>query len=409
MPAFKSLGGMYSAVAHQIFYNMWEAGKVMGLAPFGRPEIPASEFVEIVDGHFRFFDKVPKRFEHGDRWPLRQREYQNLACSVQVAIEEALAYLVNRLRTLCPSEFLCYGGGVALNSIANERIIRDGKFKEVYIIPAAEDSGSAIGAAYYGLWQLTKKNTKRRLDHDSLGPQYSPSAILDSIEKASGIELIGSADVISDTVDLLCQGKILGWFQGRSELGPRSLGQRSIVCDPRHPDAKDILNSRVKHREAYRPFAPAVLLEEAENWFEFGGSNPESPFMLRICKFKNDKIDLVPAVAHIDGTGRLQTLTREANGRFYDLVKKFYEKTGVPILLNTSFNVAGEPIVETPENALACLLSSGLDGCVFEDKILMKVTATTRPQPTNEEERVGGNTVRISCPENMEDVSSRDY
>jgi len=372
MFGFGSLGGMFSAVSKQIFGDLNEAGKVMGLAPYGSPEIFTEQFLEIANGEIRFADKVPAMFAHNDRWPLHETEYKNLACSTQLALEKALLYLTSRLRSLCPSENLCYAGGVALNSVANERIIRESGFKNVSIMPAAEDSGPAIGAAYYGLWELTKNNPRRKLIHDAVGREYSSSAISDVIKNAPSIECIDSQDVISDTVDLLCAGNIVGWFQGRSELGPRALGQRSILCDPRRPDAKEILNSRVKYRESFRPFAPVVLLEEAVNWFELDGTDAASPFMLRVAPFKKDKMDQVPAVAHIDGTGRFQTVTKQANGRFYDLIEKFYEKTGVPIILNTSFNVMGEPIVETPEEALSCLLFTGMDYCVLEDQIVTK-------------------------------------
>src|SRR6185369_8641161 len=292
-----------------------------------------SDFFEIVDGRFEFKDKIPALFQHADRWPERQTEYEDLACSAQSALEVALLYLVDHLHELSPSNNLCYAGGVALNSVANERIIRESKFKHVYIKAAAEDSGPAIGAAYYGLWQLTKKNTRRRLLHDAVGRQYPLSAISQAIEETPATEIIHSTDVISDTVDLLTEGKIVGWFQGRSELGPRALGQRSILCDPRRPDGKEVLNLRVKHREAFRPFAPVILLEEAKNWFELDGQSPESPFMLRVCKFREDRKQEVPAVVHVDDTGRFQTLTKEANGQLYELVKKFYEKTGIPIVL----------------------------------------------------------------------------
>jgi carbamoyltransferase len=180
------------------------------------------------------------------------------------------------------------------------------------------------------------------------------------------------SNVLSDAVELLCDGKIIGWFDGGSELGPRALGQRSILCDPRRPDAKETLNRRVKMREPFRPFAPAVLLEEAGKWFEFGDTAPESPFMLRVVEVNRERKDEVPAIVHVDGTGRVQTLTRTNNGRFYELVKEFYEKTGVPILLNTSFNRMGQPIIETPADAIECLLNTGLDCCVFEDRIVFK-------------------------------------
>jgi carbamoyltransferase len=163
-----------------------------------------------------------------------------------------------------------------------------------------------------------------------------------------------------------------GLFFGGAELGPRALGQRSIVCDPRRPAAKDILNRRVKYREPFRPFAPAVLLEAAPAWLDLQGVDPASPFMLRVCRFLPEVRDRVPGVVHVDGTGRLQTLTRDANGRFYDLVARFSARVGVPMLLNTSFNVAGEPIVETPEDAIFCLLATGLDFCVLEDRLIVK-------------------------------------
>lgn len=372
MPQFRSLGGIFSAAAVQIFGGDLEAGKVMGLAPYGRPVYPPSDFFEIDNGRFIFSDKIPSFFQHAERWPAHQEEYQDLACSVQNALEVALLYLVEHLHDRFPSGNLCYAGGVALNSVANERIIRESKFDNVYVMPAAEDSGPAIGASYYGLWQLTKKNGRRRLLHDAVGRIYSPSAIEHAISETPAVEMVQSTDVISDAASLVIDGKIVGWFQGRSELGPRALGQRSILCDPRRTDGKEVLNSRVKHREAFRPFAPVILLEEAPEWFELDGINPESAFMLRICMFKEEKKPLVPAVVHVDGTGRIQTVTKEANGPFYDLIKKFSERTGVPIILNTSFNINGMPIVETPQDALLCLLSTGIDYCVLEDAIVKK-------------------------------------
>lgn len=372
MPAFGSLGGMFSAAAQQIFGESSEAGKVMGLAAYGKPEFPSNEFFEIERGRFCYKDTVPLRFRHERRWPDAAQEYEALAASVQAALETALLYLVQHLRELCGSSNLCYAGGVALNSVANERIIRESGYENVYIIPAAEDSGAAIGAAYHGLWHLTGHNSRRRLLHDAVGRTYSPADVSAALQDQTKITVVDSTNVIDDAVELLCDGKIIGWFDGGSELGPRALGQRSILCDPRRPDGKEILNRRVKMREAFRPFAPAAILEEAPNWFEFGGSSPESPFMLRVCEVNPQRKDEVPAIVHADGTGRLQTLTREANGRFYELVRRFYERTGVPMVLNTSFNRMGQPIVETPAHAIECLLSTGLDCCVFEDRIVMK-------------------------------------
>lgn len=372
MPRFRSLGAIFSAASWQIFGDFHEAGKVMGLAPYGVPDFATSDFFAIVDGRFEFSDVVPERFDHADRWPKREQEYKNLSASAQVALEDALLYLTSHLRDLYPCVNLCFAGGVALNSVANERIIRARDFQELYVIPAAEDSGAAIGAAYHGLWQLTQKNSARALGHDSLGRPYSTEEVAQAIARTPCIEVVESDDAIIKAVDLLCEGKIVGWFQGRSELGPRSLGQRSILCDPRSPDAKALLNSRVKHREAFRPFAPVVPLALAKEWFELEDFGAESPFMLRVIRFREQAKDRVPGVVHIDGTGRLQTVTPEANGRFYDLVQLFYEKTGIPVIINTSFNVMGEPIVETPEDALWCFLSTGIDACVLEDKMVVK-------------------------------------
>jgi carbamoyltransferase len=372
MPGFGSLGGMFSATAQQIFGEVTEAGKVMGLAPYGQTKFPASEFFDIANGKFHYKDTVPLRFRFNERWPNRPDEYKALAASVQSALEDALLYLVQRLRELSGSENLCYAGGVALNSVANERIIRESGFKNVYIMAAAEDSGTAIGAAYHGLWQLTGHNSRRPIVHDAPGRTYTSADISAAIETNESVYVVNSTDVISDAVELLCDGKMIGWFDGGSELGPRALGQRSILCDPRQPDAKDTLNLRVKMREPFRPFAPAVLHEEAPNWFDFDGTPRESPFMLRVVDVKPEKRTEVPAIVHVDGTGRVQTLTRTNNGRFYDLVRKFYEKTGVPVLLNTSFNRMGEPIIETPGEAIACLLKTGLDCCVFADRIVFK-------------------------------------
>ncbi len=370
---FGSLGGMYSVVAAQIFGDLLEAGKVMGLAPYGQPTTPVQDFfTRTADGQFIFNDKVPRRYQKHERWPANQTEYENLAASTQAALEEAILYLVEHLHEQYPSANFCYAGGVALNSVANERIVGESAFKNVYIMPAAEDSGPAIGAAYHGLWQLTNQNTGRLLVHDAVGREYSSAAVAHAVKHTLGVREVKSADVIADAVDLLSEGKIVGWFQGRSELGPRALGQRSILCDPRRADGKEVLNRRVKHREGFRPFAPVVLLEEVENWFNVADKDPHSPYMLRVCDFKEEKKALVPAVVHVDGTGRFQTVTREANGPLYELVKKFHEKTGVPIILNTSFNVMGEPIVESPADALRTFLSTGIDYLMLQDRLVAK-------------------------------------
>jgi carbamoyltransferase len=372
MPGFGSLGGMFSAAASQIFGDAMDAGKVMGLAPYGTPTIAPKEFFEIRDGRFVFSDEVPKRFTSPERWPKQKRACEDLAASVQNALEHALLYLVGRVRELSSSRNLAYAGGVALNSVANERIIREADFDGVYVIPAAEDSGPAIGAAYHGLWHLTGEYTPRAYERDAFGTVYGKPAIAAAIDQTPSVVTRETSDCVNDAADLLAAGKIIAWFSGPSELGPRALGQRSILCDPRQPDAKAKLNARVKHREGFRPFAPVIPLEEAANWFELDGTEPSSPFMLRVMAFREDKRHLVPAVVHVDGTGRVQTVTREVNGPYYELVRAFGERTGVPVLLNTSLNVMGEPIVETPEDALWCLLLTQLDACVFDGAVVTK-------------------------------------
>ncbi len=373
LPRFRSLGGMYAACALLIFGNHTDAGKVMGLAPYGQPTIDPRSFFTIEDsGAFSFSDRLSHEYTHKNRWPESAEEYQNLAASVQVALEEAVFHLLDRLWELCPSENLCYSGGVALNGILNDKILRRTKFKRMFILPAAEDSGTAIGAAYLGAWRLTGENRLRTYRSDALGRPYSDQEITAAIQSTPEVREIEVRNLEDEVVELLCEGRTVGWFQGRSEFGPRALGQRSILCDPRDPGAKDRLNSRVKFREAFRPFAPVVLLEEAPAWFDLDGVDPYSPFMLRVCSVRPEQRDRVPGIVHVDGTGRLQTISAEDNGRYYELVKRFFAQTGVPMLLNTSFNVMGEPIIETPEQALTCLVKTGLDYCVLGDRLLTK-------------------------------------
>lgn len=370
MPRFHSLGGLFSAVSQQIFGDPMEAGKVMGLAPYGQTVLPADVFFTLEGERFIFKGDVPARYSHDDRWPARAAEYQDLAASCQGALETALLELCRRLREQTSSRNLCFAGGVALNSVANQRIAREAGFDDVYFMPAAEDSGPALGAAYHGLWALDGWQEPLRMRRDALGRGYSPVEIDRAVAETPGLVVSETGDAFSRVVDLLCAGKIVGWFQGRSELGPRSLGQRSILCDPRPEGAKERLNARVKHREAFRPFAPAILASELSRWF---ASLPgeESPFMLRVFPFLPEQATRVPAVVHVDGSGRVQTLTEE-NGPFFVLVSEFFRRTGVPILLNTSMNVMGEPIAETPSDALWALLYTDLDACVFEDRIVAK-------------------------------------
>jgi carbamoyltransferase len=365
MPRFGSLGGMYSAVSKQIFGHVMEAGKVMGLSPYGTAAFAPDNFFDIAEDGFVYLETIPKAFQFNERWPQHVEQYQDLARSTQEALEYGILHLARRLRQLSSSPRLCYAGGVALNVIANERLFSDSGFEDIFIIPPAEDSGVAIGAAFWGLWQLTGTNSHVQLASDALGKPYGTEDVEAAVKSVGSIRLVRESDYIAAAVDLICDGRIIGWFSGRSELGPRALGQRSIICDPRRPEMSAELNGRIKRRESFRPFAPAILQEAVPDWFETNGAQIKSPFMLRVRHFKDRQRERVPAVVHVDGSGRLQTLTREANGHFYQLVEAFNRRTGVPILLNTSFNGPGEPIVETPADALRCMLANGLDACVF--------------------------------------------
>ena len=373
LPAFGSLGGMYSAAADLIFGDPLEAGKVMGLAPYGRPAWPVEAFLTLADdGCVHYADRVAHELRDLLPWPANQELFANLAASVQAALEHAVLAFAARACRIAGSDRLCYAGGVALNSVANELVHTRLGLADVYVMPAAEDSGAAIGAAYHGYQVLTGRLAKRRLAHDSVGRTYVAADIERAIASTPCIEPVATTDAIDAVVDRLCAGEIVGWFEGGSELGPRALGQRTILCDARRADGKARLNDRVKHRESFRPFAPAILLEETAAWFETSPEFRDSPAMLRVLKFRPGRADEVPAAAHVDGTGRVQTVTAAANPGLHALLRRFQARTGVPILVNTSFNVAGEPIVESPEDALWCLLATDIDAVVLEGRLVRK-------------------------------------
>lgn len=376
MWGFFTLGGMYSAVAQQIFGDPMHAGKVMGLAPFGTPRIPVAEFLRFDGARLRFTNLVQERFRHVERWPARRDDYRDLAASVQRALEHALLRIVRRLRALTGETRLCYAGGVALNSVANEMLLQEGGFEQVHVVPAAEDSGVALGAAYLGLWELGGSRPSTRIRTDAHGRAYMKREIKGAFAALPDVVAARPADLHGEVVERLRRGEIGAWFQGRAEFGPRALGQRSILCSPCGESAKDELNARVKFREAFRPFAPAVLAEHSQEWFDFGGSSDSSPFMLRVVPVHPHRRKEVPAVVHVDGTGRLQTVDAEHNGEFHRLISRFHARTGIPILLNTSLNVRGEPIAEAPIDALFCLIGTGLDFCVIHDWIATKRDAS---------------------------------
>jgi carbamoyltransferase len=300
------------------------------------------------------------------------RHHQDLAASLQGRYEDAFFHLLGYVfrQTRCPN--MCLAGGCAFNSVANGKIFDRTGFKRLYIQAAAGDGGGAIGAAYAVYHQVLAQPRTQVMNHAFWGPAYSNAYIGDLIHAHQhALKADNCSFQRIDSEPVLCRlaaaridaGKVVGWFQDRMEWGPRALGNRSILCDPRRPDMKDILNLKIKLRETFRPFAPVVLREAVGEWFE---TDYGVPFMQQVFQIRADKRHLIPAVTHVDGSGRLQTVTRSQNRRYYSLIKAFFALTGIPLLLNTSFN-ANEPIVCKPEEALACFRRTRMDILVMGD------------------------------------------
>ena len=292
-----------------------------------------------------------------------ESRHQNIASSLQARLEDSVLSLLNQLNRLYGVKKLCMAGGVAFNCVANGQIFDRTPFEEVYIPTAAGDAGLAIGAAFYVEHQVLGRPRSFKMDNAYWGPQFTNEQIrqtLDSKKIAdSGYRIVELSDeeITRETAKRIADGKIVGWFQGRLEFGPRALGNRSIVADPRRAEMKDILNSRIKHRESFRPFAPSILEERVGDYFDH--SHP-SPFMLMTYRVKPEKRSDIPAPTHVDGTGRLQTVNREQNPRYWGLISEFERLTGVPVVLNTSFN-DNEPVVCRPEEAIECFLRTKMD------------------------------------------------
>ena len=299
--------------------------------------------------------------EFGDprapRSEIRQKD-KDLAASVQLVLEENYFALLNFVEKQTGEAAVCLAGGVALNCVANGMIFERTNFRDVYVQPAAHDAGTSIGAALYVQHQELKLPRCFEMRHVYYGPEYSDGGILRDLEAAGcKYHSLAEEDLIGRTVETIVQGKIVGWFQGRMEFGPRALGNRSILADPRCKDMKEVLNRRIKYREPFRPFCPSILAERVGEYFE---TDYPSPFMVMAYKIKPEQRDRIPAVTHGDGTGRLQTVEREVNPQYWKLIHKFEEETGVPVLLNTSFN-ENEPIVQTPAQAIDCFLRTRMD------------------------------------------------
>lgn len=404
-----SLGIFYQALTQYLgFPNYGDEYKVMGLAPYGKPEY-LTEMRQIVrlqnDGSYRlnldYFrhhkEKVDYEWEKGspvfgslfsDRMavllgPVRGKDeeltqrHMDIAHSIQAMYEEAFFHLLNKLHERYGLDAVTVAGGCGMNSVANGKIARYTPFKKVYIQSAAGDAGGAIGAAF-SVWNELDKNIPRFvMDHAYWGPQFSNEVIGELLEeKGDEIKQQGcTVEYIEDegelcrrTAEVMSEGRVIGWFQGRMEWGPRALGNRSIVCDPRRADMKDILNLKIKRRESFRPFAPSILREAVPEWFE---QDDDVPFMMKVFQIKEDKRSEISSVTHVDGSGRLQTVYKETNPRYYSLIEAFRDITGVPIVLNTSFN-ENEPVVCKPEEALACFLRTKMDVLVMGNYMVVR-------------------------------------
>ena len=397
-----SLGIFYLAMTQYLgFMEYGDEYKVMGLSAYGEPtEIerlrkiaklkPKGKFELALDFFLHHSSGVSMTWDGGkpvigkvysDKWcellgPARKKgepvtdRHENIAASLQFIYEEAFFHLLNHVYARTKNPNLCLAGGCALNSVANGKIFERTKFKSLYIQCAAGDAGGAVGAAYY-VWNHALKNPRSFvMDRAYFGPDFSRQEIKSEIDLWNErlkngnctFQTIEDEDrLCGETAKAIAEGKIIGWFQGRMEWGPRALGNRSLLCDPRRADMKEILNSRIKRREAFQPFAPVILREKMAEWFE---TDQDVPFMLEVYPIRKEKQGQIPAVTHVNGSGRLQTVRREQNPRYYKLIQKFHELTGVPVLLNTSFN-ENEPIVCTPKEAVDCFLRTGMDVLVI--------------------------------------------
>ncbi len=410
-----SIGLLYSAFTYYLGFKVNSGEyKVMGLAPYGRPiykNLILKKLIDLKeDGSFRldqsYFNystgltMTNKKFSALFGKPVRRADndsltqfHMDVACSIQEVIEIIILKITKYLSQKFQIPNLCLAGGVALNCVANSKILEAKHFKNIWIQPASGDAGGSLGSALY-FWHNElngiKKINKDNMKGSFLGPYFNESEIKNELIKCGGkFEVFNNNEVISKTVEALTKGKAVGWFQGKMEFGPRSLGSRSIIADPRSESMQKNLNLKIKYRESFRPFAPAILREDLNDWFNI---DTDSPYMLFVSKIKkhlhiklnqklnnlfgieklNIKRSKIPAVTHVDYSARVQTVHKKSNPKFHLLISKFKEKTKCPILVNTSFNVRGEPIVCTPTDAFKCFMGTELDMLVIENFILIK-------------------------------------
>ncbi len=372
------LGAVYSRASTYVFGDWNKCGELMGLAPYGRPNA-VKPFMEIKDNVLtvpEFPAEYDKPFldEGSEKWETspNMRHWEDIAWRMQDDTEKVLLARARWLREKTGAKNLVMAGGVALNCVANGKLARESGFDNVWIQPAAGDDGVAIGCALYGHLAIQKKSRGYKITHAFFGRPYTGA----EVERATSTALVRMAtrqiksdNICRDTAKVLAEGNVIGWFQGGSEFGPRALGHRSIIADPRKPEMKNILNSRVKHRQPFRPFAPIVLAERSHEIFE---GDQESPYMLLAKNVYPEWRDKIPSIVHVDGTARVQSVTAESSPRLYRLLKEFDALTGIPVLINTSFNVKGEPIVETPRDAMDGFLTTGIHYLAIHDLLISK-------------------------------------
>ena len=377
-----SLGLLYQVItAYLGFRSFGDEYKVMGLSSYGNSHRFKRIFDELVsfkpDGSYSIADLcqpdlfpfLKASFGRIDSPSRFSRKAADIAASLQKKIEECILYHLSMLKKLYNMPNLCTSGGVCLNAVANGAIIRSGLFKSVFIQPAAGDDGASLGAALYAQSIAENGNRPAAINHTYYGPAYDGRIIERELRKSGLAEWRKARDVSLAAAQFVADGQLVGWFQGRMEMGPRALGSRSILADPRSTELKDRLNAKIKNRECFRPFAPSILNEDVQRYFEIS-DNSQYPFMLVTFPANELAKNKIPAVIHVDGTSRIQTVSNDSNPDFYRLIRCFYDLTGVPVVLNTSFNRAGEPIVNTPEDAIRCFMQSGLDALIIGEYVV---------------------------------------
>ena len=396
-----SLGSFYTMICEFIGYSKYgDEGKVMGLAPYGKDTYCAQigKIIELCDPAFRldldyfmplgsnqgmqiqpdgtvqlarhFSDRMAKRFgpPREPQAEILQRD-MDLAYAMQHRFEEVFFHLLKQLHRRVPAEYLVMAGGCALNSVANGKLFQETPFRKTWIQPAAGDEGLAIGAALHTYHYTLQQSGRHEMKNSYLGPEFSDSRIESDLKQANlRYRKLEREPLLDAVAEQIAAGNVVGWFQGRMEWGPRALGNRSIVAHPGLPDMKDVLNARIKHREWFRPFAPSILVERQSEYFEY---DHPSPFMLHVYKIRPEKRAQLCAVNHVDDTGRLQTVSREENPLYYDLIRAFERRTGIPVILNTSFN-ENEPIVCKPEEAIDCFKRTRMDVLAIGPYLVLK-------------------------------------